>query len=400
MAAPPRILLIDDDDASRALLRLLIDARWPEAQLTEVHDALSLARAMRSPVQDLCIVDPERSWADSSELLSLLCEDEAVGPVVVYSPSDRAAPAIAALHTGAASYVVKDAQGPLKLIDELTRWLGPGQTSRADARKHAQTRHAVAMIAHDLQEPIRSVQNYLEVLSLEHGQELSTSAQQLIGQASDSAQRAIGALLQSIEDLQPASRMPSFAEPELPILELDEDDESVESTTAWSKDVVRFPEVVTNANLVLEETLEILASTIEREGATIQRDSLAPVAVQSSHLRRILQNLVGNALKFRSEAEPIIQIGCSEDEERVCFTVTDNGIGIEPEDQSRIFQMFTRVHDGQAFPGTGIGLAAAKNLVESYGGEIQVESTPGSGSCFRFSLPSVPGARARASRKR
>jgi signal transduction histidine kinase len=396
MAASLRILLVDDDSASRSLLSLLIGARWPGAVLTEVSDALSLARAMRGPTQDLCIVDPQQNWADSNEFLQLLTEDVQVGPVVVYSSVDRAEPAMAALRAGAALYLVKDAQGPPRLLEEISQWLGPGTS---DSSAEDGSRQALAMVSHDLQEPIRSVQNYLDVLHMKHGSELSKSAVALVEQASRATGRALDGLKQGLDELRPPAAMPEFTQADLPVLELDEDDESMESTTAWRNDVVRFPEVVTNSTMVLDETLEILASAIEQEDAEVLRDSLAPVAVQSGHLRRILQNLISNALKFRTEDTLQIQISSVEEDDLVRFRVQDNGIGIAEEEHQRIFQMFSRVHDGETFPGSGIGLAAAKNLVESYGGEIGVESALGEGACFIFTLPAIPGARVRASRK-
>ena len=151
MASTPRIIIIDEDNPSRELLRLLIVAQWPDTQLSEVHDALSLARAMRSPVQDLCIVDPETSWADPAELLEMLCNDKAMGPVVVYSASDQAEPALRAVHAGATTYLVKDGHGPLRLVQELTRWLGPGRMQSDPKGANIQVLgHTIAMIAHDL----------------------------------------------------------------------------------------------------------------------------------------------------------------------------------------------------------------------------------------------------------
>ena len=111
MASPPRILIIDDDPASREILRLLIHARWPNTRICEVYDALSLARAMRNPVRDLCVVDPNTSWTDAKELLELLCDDDAVGPVVVYSRSDRAEAASNAIRAGATNYFVPVPRG-------------------------------------------------------------------------------------------------------------------------------------------------------------------------------------------------------------------------------------------------------------------------------------------------
>ena len=399
MVHDPRILLIDDDDGSRALLRMLIEAKWPNTILTEVSDALIMARAMRQPTQDLCIVDPERSWAASNELLQMLVDDELTGPVVVYSPIDRAEPAIQAIQSGAAAYIVKNQHGPIQLLKELVRWLGPGKSSPEKSTDPNWTQ-SLAMISHDLQEPIRAIHTYLDVLQQKHGKELTADGIQLLAKAKQATQRASESLVSTIDDLRETPEpLPHFPQAELPLLDLDEDEESVECTTAWNKDVVRFPEVVTNSNAVLDETLEILAPVISQEQADVHRTSLAPVAIQSNHLRRILQNLISNALKFRGEANPHITVSTQESDDRVQFSVEDNGIGIAEEDHEKIFQMFTRLSDGTEFPGTGIGLAAAKNLVESYGGNIKVESKKGEGSRFIFTLPSVPGARVRASRR-
>ena len=241
MVHDPRILLIDDDDGSRALLRLLIEAKWPNTILTEVSDALSMARAMRQPTQDLCIVDPKRSWAASKELLQMLIDDELTGPVVVYSPIDRAEPAIQAIQMGAAAYVVKNQQGPIQLLEELIRWLGPGK-STTDTPIAPEWSQSLAMISHDLQEPIRAIHTYLDVLQQKHGEGLPPEGSDLLTKAMQATQRASESLISTINDLRETPEpLPHFPQAELPLLDLDEDEESVECTTGAASSSVVCP---------------------------------------------------------------------------------------------------------------------------------------------------------------
>jgi len=409
MAESSQVLLIDSDATSRQLVRLLVEARWPAAVITEVHDPIGLAKAMRVPSQDLCIVDLTLSWADPSELLEMLCTDDEIGPVVVYTERNQADLAMHAMRSGASHYIIKDAKGPLQLMDALTHWLGPGETStsRQDEASEA-VKRSIAMISHDLQEPIRSIQNYLEVLEEEHLEELSPDAQELLARARAGTKRALQSLRQDIEDVhRTTTDADEPAEIALAPAEFDDEEDTVvikasalKASELKASEVVRFPEVVANTQQVLKETLEILGPVISREGAKVQHTPLLQVAVQHSHLRRILQNLISNALKFRSSKKPVIKIGCSSDKETVRFTVQDNGIGIGPEHHESIFDMFSRVHRDSGVPGSGIGLAAVRNLVESYGGTISVRSRPGAGSIFEFTLPAAPGASVRVSRKR
>ena len=111
--------------------------------------------------------------------------------------------------------------------------------------------------------------------------------------------------------------------------------------------------------------------------------------VDATQIRQLLQNLIGNAIKFHSDLTPVIHVGACKEEERWLFWVRDNGIGIEPQYAGRIFQIFQRLHTRKQYPGTGIGLAICKKIVERHGGEIRVESEPTHGSTFYFSIPEI-----------
>jgi len=138
---------------------------------------------------------------------------------------------------------------------------------------------------------------------------------------------------------------------------------------------------------LLARTLADLQATIEENGATITHDSLPTVTGDAASLGLVLQNLIGNALKFRNQAPPRVHVSADHQDHHWQFSVRDNGIGIEPTHADRIFQVFKRLHTVEEYQGTGIGLAICKRVIERHGGRIWVESMPGHGSTFYFTLP-------------
>jgi light-regulated signal transduction histidine kinase (bacteriophytochrome) len=140
-------------------------------------------------------------------------------------------------------------------------------------------------------------------------------------------------------------------------------------------------------NEVVETAKKNLATSIEETAAEIRTTDLPVVRANSVPLVHLLQNLISNALKYRSEKKPRLKISAAEEGDYWRFSVQDNGIGIPKEFQSQIFGIFKRLHNRSEYPGTGIGLAICQKVVEQYGGRIWVESEPGRGSTFFFTLP-------------
>lgn len=152
-----------------------------------------------------------------------------------------------------------------------------------------------------------------------------------------------------------------------------------------------MPLVPVATEQALRNVLDVLRVAIRRAGARVEHGALPWVMADEGQLEQLLQNLIGNALKFRGASSPLIEIGATLVGERYLFHVRDNGIGIAPQHTERIFQMFQRLNERGKYEGSGIGLALAKRIVERHGGEIWVESTPERGSTFYFSLaPSLP----------
>lgn len=210
--------------------------------------------------------------------------------------------------------------------------------------------------SHDLQEPLRMISSYLQLLARRYQDKLDQGAREFIDYAVDGATR----MQRLISDLLDYSRVGTRGRPLAP----------------------------TDFNVLLEETIANLSMAIKESQAVITHDELPVVLADESQMIRLLQNLIGNALKFRKrDAPPRIHVSARREGSEWVFSVRDNGIGIDPRFADRVFMIFQRLHTGEEYPGTGMGLAICKRIVERHGGRIWVESKPGVGSTFYFSLP-------------
>ena len=159
---------------------------------------------------------------------------------------------------------------------------------------------------------------------------------------------------------------------------------------------VREPETV-ELDDVLADAIANLRSDIDEAGATIERQPLPSLLINRQQMLQVFQNLLANALKFRSTRVPRVKVSAEETADSLRILVEDNGIGIDPRDATRIFGMFQRLHGEREYPGLGIGLALCQQIVRGHGGELFVESTPGRGSCFVIEFRG-PGMRSVVSR--
>jgi PAS domain S-box-containing protein len=209
--------------------------------------------------------------------------------------------------------------------------------------------------SHDLQEPLRMVASFTQLLEMQYKDKLDEDAIEYISFAVDGAKR-----MQSlISDLLAYSRVTSYAG--------------------------EFEEV--DLNKVIEEVLFNLEIVIEENNAVITNETLLKISADYSQMVQVFQNIIGNALKYRSKKTPKIHISSRKEDDKWLFSVKDNGIGIDPEYSEKIFQIFRRLHTREEYEGTGIGLAITKRIIERHGGKIWVESEPGNGSVFFFTIP-------------
>ncbi|HTS78432.1 MAG TPA: PAS domain S-box protein [Bryobacteraceae bacterium] len=210
--------------------------------------------------------------------------------------------------------------------------------------------------SHDLQEPLRSIKIYSELLEQRHGEVLAGDGKKFLSYLRSGATR----METLVRDL-------------------------LAYTQATSSNA---PPQITDANQALEAALSNLSSAISNSGARVISERLPAVAVHSTHLQQVFQNLVSNAIKYRSpDRAPVLRITAQAEDEYFVFSVADNGIGIDREYTETIFGLFKRLHSNDAYSGTGIGLAICKRIVDRYHGRIWVESEPGKGSTFRFTVP-------------
>jgi PAS domain S-box-containing protein len=228
------------------------------------------------------------------------------------------------------------------------------QTADELARSNQDLEQFAYVASHDLQEPLRIVAGHLQLLERRYKGRLDKDADDFINFAVDGAGRMQGL----IQDLLAYSRVGTRGR--------------------------RFAPCDTRR--VLERALANLRTAIQESGAVLTHDSLPTVTGDEAQLVQLFQNLIANAIKFRGDRKPEIQVGARPEDGRWRFSVKDNGIGIEPQYIERIFVIFQRLHGREKYPGTGIGLAICKRIVERHGGRIWVESQPGQGSVFYFTI--------------
>jgi light-regulated signal transduction histidine kinase (bacteriophytochrome) len=163
----------------------------------------------------------------------------------------------------------------------------------------------------------------------------------------------------------------------------------------WINDLLKFSRVgthggeieTTDAAAAADDAIADLKMAIARERAEVTRDDLPEVTADRPQLTQLFQNLIGNAIKFHSDARPRVHISAEREQDAWRFAVEDNGIGIDPQYADRIFTIFQRLHGSDKYKGTGIGLAVCKRIVERHGGRIWFESQPGEGTTFYFTIP-------------
>ncbi|MDQ1326884.1 MAG: hypothetical protein QG641_164, partial [Candidatus Poribacteria bacterium] len=223
------------------------------------------------------------------------------------------------------------------------------------ARSNAELQQFAYIASHDLQEPLRMVASYLQLLERRYKSQLDADADDFISYAVDGATR----MQRLINDLLVYSRVSSRGKEFKP----------------------------TDCEEIFEQTLANLQIAIMENEVTVTHDHLPVVIADDVQMVQIFQNLIANAIKFRKAEPPHIHVSAEQKDSEWVFSVRDNGIGIDAEYKDRIFIIFQRLHNIGKYPGTGIGLAVCKRIVERHGGCIWVESKPGDGSSFFFTMP-------------
>jgi PAS domain S-box-containing protein len=230
------------------------------------------------------------------------------------------------------------------------------QTAAELARSNSELEQFAHAASHDLQEPLRTVVGAIQVLAEDHSERLSPDASQWLGFARDAAKR-MQLLLNALLDYARFGGQ-------------------------------RKPFELVNCLAIYQAAVTSLKAAIEDSAAELTNDPLPTVIGDSGQLMQLFQNLLANAIKFKAQGRaPRIHVSVEQQDREWRVAIRDNGIGIDPKHFARIFVLFSRLHTPRQYPGTGIGLAISKKIVERHGGRIWVESAPGEGATFNFTIP-------------
>jgi PAS domain S-box-containing protein len=248
----------------------------------------------------------------------------------------------------------KKAEEQLKQINEEL------QRSNTDLQQFAY------VASHDLREPLRAINGFMELLKQRYGEKLDEKALEYINYAVNGAKRM---------------------------------DDLLTGLLAYSRVQTKgLQKASISAQAALNAAVTNLRASVAESNAAITSDTLPSVKADGMQFTQLLQNLIGNAIKFRTDKRPEVHIGCKRSafsetspaggqENHWLFSVRDNGIGIDPKNHERIFEIFRQLHPRDKYPGFGVGLAICKRIVERHGGKIWVESEPGKGATFYFTIP-------------
>jgi signal transduction histidine kinase len=366
-----KVLLVEDDAADRDLIRRELAKGEFEILTAAVETAEDFRKQIRAQRPDVVLSDYNLGQWKGTEALQILREEGLDVPLILVSGFLGDATAVECMKLGVADYVLKDR---LARLPEAIRGAFEEQGLREErrlavaalaskieelSRSNRDLEQFAYVAAHDLQEPLRMVASYTQLLASGYRGKLDNDADKYIDYAVDGAMR----MQTLIQDLLIFSRLGRAG----------------------------HAGIDTDCNAVVDEVLLNLQGMVERSGALVTCGVLPNVKANRSQLVQLFQNLIDNAIKFRGEAAPVIRIWAETADAMQVFAVADNGIGIAAEHLERIFVLFQRLHTRQEYGGTGVGLAICNRIVEQHGGKLSVKSSLGSGSTFRFSLPAESG---------
>jgi signal transduction histidine kinase len=371
-----RVLLVEDNPADVELELLTLrkngfDVSGDVAQTAEEFTARILTASY-----DLILADYNLPQWKGTDALDILRREHLDVPLILVTGFLGEENAVDYIKQGATDCVLKDhlarlptsvrrAQAEKRLRDQRREAEAElAQKVGELARSNAELEQFAYVASHDLQEPLRMIANYTQLLAERYRGKLDQQADKYIAYSVDGAVR----MQALIQDLLKFSRVGR---------------QEIERRT-------------TDCRAVVEQALKNLQASVDESGAVVRWKGLPVVMADVSQLTQVFQNLIANAIKFRGGETPAIEINAEEEDEQWVLTVSDNGIGIPAENWEDIFVIFRRLHTRDEYPGNGIGLSICKKIIERHGGKIWIEAQATAGCCFKFTLPAeAPGKSAR-----
>ena len=370
-----KVLLIEDSAVDGELV--LNELRRGGFNVTGevVESAEAFRQRVRETIPDLVLADYNMGHWRAMDALDILRREGLDVPLILMSSTLGDVTAVECIKQGATDYVLKTSldrlpQSVRRALQETRirkeiRMAHQELAKKAQelARSNAELEQFAYVAAHDLQEPLRMVANYTRLLAEHYHGKLDDQADKFIYYAIDGAAR----MQTLIQDLMTYSRA------------------GQECGLKCS-----------DCNEAVKQALGNLQVAIDESGAIVTSDDLPVVMANAGQLRQVFQNLIGNAIKFRSAEPPVVHISKQWKGSEWAFSVTDNGISIAPENRQIVFAVFRRLHTHTEYSGNGIGLAICKRIVERVGGKIWVEPQTAPGTTFTLTWPTaVPGTSVR-----
>jgi signal transduction histidine kinase len=362
-----RVVLLEDNPADAELVLRALRQNGFVVSHDVVETPGEFLRCIRTASYDVVLADYNLPQWRGMEALGLIHEEGLDIPLIIVTGSLGDVPAVECIKQGATDYVLKD--GLARLSISVRRALAEKRLredhKRAQqelarkieelARSNRELEQFAYVASHDLQEPLRMVATYAQLLAEKYRGKLDDKADKYIEYAVDGALR----MQTLIKDLLQFSRIGR---------------RGTERTHI-------------DCNTAVQQVIKNLQGAIQESGAIVTHDHLPTVVADSSELLQLFQNLIGNAVKFRGPETPVIRLRAERQRGEWQFAVSDNGIGISPEHAEAIFIVFKRLHTRAEYAGNGIGLSICRKIIEHHGGRIWVESEPGQGATFKFTLP-------------
>jgi signal transduction histidine kinase len=355
-----RVLVVEDNASDSELMLHALKNVGYESECEVVQTADDFADRIRKNKYDIILADYRLPGWNGMETVRMVRQEDLDIPVVLVSGALGELKAVECIKAGAADYVLKDhlarlPQSVRRAIQERDLRDENRRTQEELARSNRDLEQFAYVASHDLQEPLRMVATYTQLLAERYEGKLDENADKYIHYAVEGALR----MQTLVKDLLAFSRV------------------------GRKQETPRE----TDCNLVVRNVIANLRSLIQETGARISYEALPVLVADPSELPQLFQNLIGNAIKFRRAEPPEIRITAKKNKKEWLFSVEDNGIGIEPQHAQDVFVIFKRLHTREEYPGSGIGLAICKKIVEHNQGRIWVESQPGLGSRFQFTWP-------------
>lgn len=355
---PPRFLVVDDSTADyRVLAAMLNQASPPGFQVVHKKSFADGLDRLTQESFDCAFLDCVLDDGHGLELLEQAREQGVDTPVVVISGSGDEQTAVEALHRGAQDYLVKGTLTPQSVRRALNSAIEKVDLARRLAAKQNELESFAHAAAHDLLSPLRQIVTFVGKIESELPESVDEESRRDVATIAKSAERLHRLVLRLLE-----------------YARLGRDHQTL---------------VAVDLNEIAAEAVENLTADVARQQANVVLRRLPTVLGDDVALTQLLQNLIGNGIKYHGDESPEVVVSSERRDDAWEIRVADNGIGVAAEYQQTIFEPFRRLHTQLQFEGSGIGLATCKRVVEQHGGEIWLESSPGCGATVCFTLPAV-----------